>query len=213
MATSTTGLIVFAKPPRRAKRRLAAELGRPVATRIAAELLRDTLARGRASDLAPRYLYWGGSLEAPMPEAAGYRIARQSGADLGARMHRAFEAVWSECDKALLIGTDCPDLDAAKIARAAAALDTHDASLVPATDGGYVAIGLTRRARPHLTTFFDGIAWGGPQVLDSTRKRFAASGLAPAEFAPLDDLDGAADLARLAPRHPRLAALSRGANS
>src|SRR5699024_9221238 len=135
MVASMPALIVFAKPPQRSKSRLAAKLGRAAATRIAGELLRDTLARGMARDAAPRYLYWGGAPQDPTPEAAGYRIARQSGANLGTRMRRAFEAVWNDCDRALLIGTDCPDLDAAKIDRAAAALGTHDAALIPATDG------------------------------------------------------------------------------
>jgi len=61
--------------------------------------------------------------------------------------------------------------------------------LVPAEDGGYVLLGL-RAPQPAL---FEGVAWGGPQVLAATRQRIAAAGLRHVELPALPDLDTPAD--------------------
>jgi glycosyltransferase A (GT-A) superfamily protein (DUF2064 family) len=52
----------------------------------------------------------------------------------------------------LIVGTDCPVLTPAHLQQAADALQTHDAVLIPAEDGGYVLIGLRRRCPPCLPT-------------------------------------------------------------
>lgn len=208
-----TALLVFARAPEDAKRRLAAQIGRAAATRVAAALLEDALARAAASGLAPLYLYWDGPAADPRLErarASGYRVAIQEGNDLGARMRSAFERVLAGCGRALLIGTDCPDLDAERLVEAGERLRRADALLVPATDGGYVAIGLARPALPHLGTLFTGLDWGTDKVAADTRERIARAGLAARELAPLEDLDDADDLARLVPRHPFLAATLQG---
>ncbi len=208
-----TALVVFAKTSETSKRRLAAILGRAAATRVAAALLDDALARGAASGLAPQYLYWDGSAAEPRLDKAramNYRIAAQEGRDLGARMHAAFAQVLAECERALLIGTDCPDLDAERLAEAGERLHSADAVLVPASDGGYVAIGLGRTALPHLETLFINIAWGEDKVVAETRRRIVRAGLKSSELAPLADLDDAADLACLAERHLFLTAALQG---
>jgi rSAM/selenodomain-associated transferase 1 len=205
-----TALIVFAKAPENSKRRLADEIGCADATHTATLLLYDALVRGRAAALAPRYLYWDGSpTHSSLSDAValGYATVPQVGGDLGERMANAFAEVLDANEQALLIGTDCPDLDADVLNRAAAALTAHDAVLVPACDGGYVLIGLSRRVLPHLRKLFDGIAWGGGDVTEVTRKRLGVCGLRFAELPSLEDLDRYADLDRLARRHPFLAAI------
>ncbi|MGH8273903.1 MAG: TIGR04282 family arsenosugar biosynthesis glycosyltransferase [Gammaproteobacteria bacterium] len=204
----SAALILFAKPPALAKRRLAADLGRPIATRIAAALLDDALARGTASTLEQRYFYWAGALMDAEPMRAkhlGYRLVKQTGASLGARMQQAFTEVLEDNDAALLIGTDCPDLDAGRIAHAARLLGANDAVLIPAYDGGYVAIGLTQRAAPVLTTVFNDIVWGDRDVAERTRANLRRANLTAEELAPLADLDDSRDLARAATQHRFLA--------
>ncbi|MGH8427889.1 MAG: TIGR04282 family arsenosugar biosynthesis glycosyltransferase [Gammaproteobacteria bacterium] len=209
-----TALIVFSKAPEIAKHRLADEIGRAEATHTASLLLDDALVRGRAAALAPRYLYWDGPPTHPsLSEAValGYTSVPQAGGDLGERMANALSEVLNANAnananaKALLIGTDCPDLDADALNRAAAALTAHDAVLAPARDGGYVLVGLNRHALPHLHELFVGIAWGAAEVADITRRRMTACGLKFSELPPLEDLDRYADLDRLARRHPFLA--------
>src|SRR5699024_233637 len=132
------------------------------------------------SPLHPRYVYWSGSLAdagALRAKKAGYRLLTQTGADLGARMHHAFAETLAAHDKALLIGTDCPALDAPRLTHAATLLDANDAVLVPAHDGGNGAIGLARPALPVLSTLFRGIAWGSATVAGNTRTRLRRAGL------------------------------------
>ncbi len=70
------------------------------------------------------------------------------------------------------------------------ALDGADAALIPAHDGGYVAIGL---ARPQ--DVFTGVPWSTPEVAAVTRTRLAAAGARWRELPALRDIDDAADLA------------------
>jgi rSAM/selenodomain-associated transferase 1 len=110
--------------------------------------------------------------------------------DLGARMLAAIVAD----QRTLVVGTDCPALDVARLQQAAAALATHDAVLIPAEDGGYVLIGL---ARPEPAVFA-GVEWGSAAVAAQTLARMRATGLSLCEFRPLWDVDRSEDLARLA---------------
>ena len=119
----------------------------------------------------------------------GVALATQVGNDLGERMHNAFVAAAAPL---VLIGTDCPQLSSGDLTAAAAALASHDVVLQPATDGGYVLIGLARPQPP----LFESIDWGGPQVLQQTRSRIDALGLRCALRPPLPDLDTPADLQR-----------------
>ena len=76
---------------------------------------------------------------------------------------------------------------------AALALDGHDAVFVPALDGGYALVGLSRPA-PGL---FAGMTWSTAQVMSETRERARAAGLRWAELPPVADIDVAADLVHL----------------
>jgi len=114
----------------------------------------------------------------------------QGEGDLGARMARAAQRVLAAGDAVVLIGTDCPALDAGVLRQAAAALRSSDAVMVPSADGGYALLGL-RRFHPSL---FEGIVWSTPSVAAVTRARLAALGWATQLLAPLHDIDEAADL-------------------
>jgi uncharacterized protein len=86
----------------------------------------------------------------------------------------------------VMIGTDCPALAPSHLAAAREALaGGADAVLVPAIDGGYALLGLARADR----ALFEGVAWGGPDVLSATRQRLARLGLAARELPPLRDVD------------------------
>lgn len=207
-----TALVVLAKAPETAKARLAAAIGRAAATRVAAALLDDALARGETGAFAPRFLDWDGPADHPVPVRAGrgdWTCRSQAAGNLGRRMERALAAALEHAPRALLMGTDCPDLGGPALASAARHLDSADLVLVPAVDGGYALIGAGRGARPHLHDLFAGMAWGGSGVAAATRERARRGGFVVAETETLRDLDDAADLAALAGRHPFLAAAQR----
>lgn len=121
----------------------------------------------------------------------GATLRGQAPGDLGARMRAAVEDALARGAVPILVGSDCPGLDAGYLARASDALESHDAVLGPAEDGGYVLVGL---ARP--LPLFDGIAWSTPSVLAQTRAALASAGARWRELPVLWDVDTAEDLAR-----------------
>ena len=188
-------IAIFARAPvaGEAKTRLIPMLGADGAAALQRRLIERTLTTACAVPAAQVTLWVAGGSEHPfiteVSARFGVALAAQVGNDLGARMQHAFEAAGAPL---ALIGTDCPQLGPADLAAAAAALAANDVVIQPATDGGYVLIGLAR-PQPAL---FESIDWGGPQVLRQTQARIATIGLRCALRPTLDDLDTPADLQR-----------------
>ncbi len=64
----------------------------------------------------------------------GWRCLQgQQGGDLGERMYNALADGLDRFERVVLVGSDCPGIDADYLARAAAALDRADVVLGPAT--------------------------------------------------------------------------------
>ncbi len=194
-------LLVFAKEPvpGDVKTRLASTLGAERAASVHRELCERTLATAtaaRATGIVGRVELWCAP-DAQHPAFLEWRdryeveLATQSGEDLGARMRHALDSSLGEGQSALLIGTDCPTLDANCLAEAAATLADHDAVLVPAEDGGYVLVGL---ARP--IDVFSGVAWGTAGVMAATRRNLVSARAGWRELPALWDVDLPRDLAR-----------------
>lgn len=119
--------------------------------------------------------------------------SEQGEGDLGARMGRAAQRVTAGGEAILLIGTDCPGLDSSVMKNAAAALQDHDACLVPAADGGYVLLGLKRFS----PTLFDNMPWSTEVVAEETRQRLSRLGWRLSSLARLHDIDEPQDLTSL----------------
>lgn len=200
----STALIVFAKAPvaGQAKTRLIPALGAEGAARLAERMLNHTL--HQALGLGAEYLELCVSPTVAHPaferalgaESAGrvqVHLTLQGDGDLGERMHRALSRALAAHASALLMGTDAPSLDTAILAQANRALQTHPAVFVPALDGGYALVGLTRPA-PEL---FERMVWSTPQVMHTTRERARSIGLPWAELSPVADIDEPADLTQL----------------
>lgn len=108
-------------------------------------------------------------------------IEPQSDGTLGDRLVAAFaHLLQGPGDRAVIIGSDSPDIPLPFLKRAFQALKHRDVVLGPAVDGGYYLIGL-RSPAPRL---FDGIHWGSPTVFDETldaveRERMSLSVLPP----------------------------------
>lgn len=173
MSLSVLGL--FAKKPiaGQVKTRLATATSPAFAAQVADAFLRDTLERlvGVAADRIVAF--------APDDEAAyfaslvgdRYRLRPQGDGDLGQRMARFFSAQFAGgAGRVVLVGTDSPTLPLDFIEQAFQELERADLVLGPATDGGYYLIGAARRLPP----IFDGISWGGPQVLAQTVARLTS---------------------------------------
>ncbi len=192
-------LLVFAKAPQagRVKTRLIPALGADGAARLARWLLDHTLTEARAAGLGPVELctdpdphHPAWAAFSPLPDLT---LSPQGGGDLGARMARAARRGLESEAAVILLGTDCPALTRDRLCRIAAGLRRSAAVLVPALDGGYVALGLTR-FHPSL---FQDIVWGGADVAETTCRRLQRLGLPFRRLAPLPDIDRPADLRHL----------------
>jgi rSAM/selenodomain-associated transferase 1 len=191
------------------KTRLVPLLGENGAARLHARLVERTLETALAAGFDPVDLYCSPRTNdiffKSNQERFGVRLRSQGVGDVGDRMYRAFKRALRRHPYVVLIGSDCPALRPADLRAAARALrEGADAVLAPAEDGGYPLIGLRRVSR----RLFDGIAWGGPQVLAQTRRRLKALGWRWKELRTLWDVDRPEDVARL--RRSRLLATRNG---
>jgi len=119
------------------------------------------------------------------------RYAPQSSGDLGERMHaRLSDALRRGARRAVLVGTDCPGIDAALLAGAFDALVRSDVVFGPASDGGYYLVG----AKRPLAFLFTQMTWSTERVLHETLFRARRAGIALETVAALDDVDRPEDL-------------------
>ena len=190
-----TRIVIFAKAPvpGRVKTRLIPVLGAEGAAAVAARLLERTVAAAKATGLRvelcgdpdPRSWYSGPAVT----------LHPQGDGDLGERLAQAAERVIAGGERALLMGSDCPDLDSARLAEAEAALARYDAVIHPTLDGGYALLGLRRYDR----SIFTGIDWSTDRVARQTLERLAALGWSVSVGERLRDIDEPADLEALEP--------------
>jgi rSAM/selenodomain-associated transferase 1 len=199
---SDRALVVFVKHPRpgAVKTRLAASIGPEAAAELYRALAEHVLeATAPTAGEYERLVFFepAEALEEMRAWLPGVRLLAQCGGDLGARMADAFARAFARgASRVALVGTDAPDVARETAALALAALEAADVVLGPAEDGGYVLVAL-RAPQPQL---FSGIEWSTPRVLEETRARAAAAGLAVRELAPVADLDTLDDLRRAWPR-------------
>ena len=194
-------LQIFAKAPvpGQVKTRLAQAIGEREAAAVYARFVEATLATAvaaRAAGIVDRIELWCAP-DADAPEFAAWRdrhrvvLRTQDGEDLGAKMRCALESALARRACAILIGTDCPVLDAGYLAQAVDALRSHDAVFGPVEDGGYVLVGLARSV-----DVFTGVPWSTAATMSGTRERMRSAGVTWHELPMLWDVDEPADLVR-----------------
>ena len=199
MIQSTTEcLIIFTRYPEpgKTKTRLIPLLGAEGAATLQRQMTEHKLAE--VNQLQAFYplsvqVHFVGGNEQLMQEWLGLNwvYRRQSEGDIGDRMASAFQASFAAGMTAVvLIGSDCPELNAPLMVEAFQLLRQHDLVLGPALDGGYYLIGL-RRLIPEL---FTGIPWSTAEVLQQTITIAKRLGLAVAKLPLLSDVDRPEDL-------------------
>lgn len=193
-----TRILIFCKAPvpGRVNSRLVPLLGEHGAARLHMEMARRIVRRCVASQLAPVQLWCHPDASHPFfgELLAAESLYVQTGSGLGERMALAFSRTLASADvsHAVLIGTDCPGIDATYLDTAMAKLESHDAVLGPAEDGGYGLIGLNHPD----AELFAGISWGGDCVCADTCRRLNRRRANWALLAPVWDVDRPEDLAR-----------------
>lgn len=119
-------------------------------------------------------------------------LSDQLGDELGERMAFSLSSALQTYEKVIIIGTDCPNLDETYIQQAIDALDTVDAVIGPAEDGGYVLLGLRKFSLDLFTDF----VWGSDTVLSQTRKVLNELAWTSKELGIMHDVDRPEDLHR-----------------
>ena len=195
-------LLVFVRHPQDSavKTRLARKIGPDEAAEVYRCLVADTLAMAQQTGFTPWVFFDPEADERAMVEWLGPGLAYepQRGRDLGERMCAAFQSAFQECSRAVLIGSDLPDLPSSFVTEAFQSLEGYDAVLGPALDGGYYLIGF---ASEGLTpACFQGIPWGSASVVERTRQLLVDAGKSFHLLRPWGDIDEYEDLASLLDR-------------
>ena len=189
------GVLVFARTPvpGRVKTRLIPAIGAERAANLHRAMLWRTVATAAEAAIGPVGLWCSPAVEHPfieeMQREFDLDVQLQEGADLGERMHRALR---TRASGAVLVGSDCPFLEAQDLQMAAGILgEGDDAVIGPAEDGGYYLIGV----RDSDMAVFSGIPWGSDKVLAATRQKFRGLGWRWREITTRQDVDRPEDLA------------------
>lgn len=186
-------LLIFVKHPvpGKVKTRLGATIGHENAVLVYQDLLSYTC-RQVKNLLADKQVWYGNEIpDQDLWSQAGYERLMQTGEDLGARMALAFaEGFAAGYEKILIIGSDCAALTTEHLEQAYAALDTHDAVIGPARDGGYYLLGL----KALLPALFENKTWSTASVRPDTLADFAAANKSVHQLEMLSDIDTEADL-------------------
>jgi len=186
-------IVILAKAPQPGycKTRLIPRLGSQGAAQLQAALLRRTVATAlRTGDDV--VVYTTPSCKHPAflrLRRQGVRTRAQHGASLGARMRNAVRHGLKTHRRVLVLGTDCPQLQVGMLQQA---LTGELPTLIPATDGGYVALALSQPS-PLL---FQGVRWGSWKVMAQTRIQLRRTRNRWHELAAVPDLDTPQDWQR-----------------
>lgn len=198
-----TRILVFAKAPvpGRVKTRLIPALGADGAAALAAKMLEFAVVEALATGL-PVELCGEPDSEQWHEARPGLALTAQGEGDLGERLARAAARVVNE-EPVLLIGSDCPELDRARLRAAAGVLEGEDSVIHPANDGGYALLGLTR----FDLSIFEGIDWSTAAVAAQTMTRIEALGWSLHIGETLRDIDEPEDLIHAASYRRRPASI------
>jgi rSAM/selenodomain-associated transferase 2/rSAM/selenodomain-associated transferase 1 len=180
----------------KAKTRLIPALGPERAAKLHQCLVQHTL--GTVREIAARrsvqidVQFAGGSAE-EMRRLFGddLNYSPQAGASLGDRMSSAVSAAFADgCRRVVVIGTDCPQLQAIDLEYAFDSLVHTDITIGPAVDGGYYLIGL----RESLPAVFENINWSTDTVLQETLEKIRECRKTNSLLPALSDVDYPEDL-------------------
>ena len=186
------GLIIFVKNAvaGKVKTRLAATIGNEAALKVYHNLLHHTRTTALKAS-STNYLFYDQAIEAQDDWSTAHFNKRvQATGDLGDRMNDAFLQVLKQEDKAVIIGSDCPEISESIINEAFDKLTLADVVIGPTHDGGYYLLGMKTLHR----SLFDNMEWSTESVYSQTILRIKEKGLLYAVLPQLSDMDNIDDL-------------------
>jgi rSAM/selenodomain-associated transferase 1 len=197
-------VLFFVKFPVRGKvkTRLAGELGENAVVELYRNFVLDTLSALRKLNIPFRICFNPESAGDKFKEWLGekYIYSAQEGSNLGERMKNALARIFEEnYSRAILIGSDSPDLPADFLIEALQSLESHDAVIGPSSDGGYYLIGFSKAH--FLPETFEGILWSTGNVFQQTIGFLKRNSVNVHILPQWSDIDTPADLRELIERN------------
>jgi len=193
-------IIVFAKAPiiGNVKTRLAIDLDESLVVNLYKNFVLDILQKIKSIKIQYKIFYDPPDTEHLMTGwlGADNKFILQQGSDLGERMKNAFTAMFEDSfTRAVIIGTDFPDLPVKYILEAFAGLEKSNAVIGPTFDGGYYLIGFNNAS--FLSHAFDNMPWGSNMVFKNTMALFNKINLSVHVLPRWRDVDTYHDLKNL----------------
>lgn len=193
-------LILFAKypVPGKVKTRLAKCIGHDFSCRLYHCLLTDTINKLLSSSLWTTVIYvdppeMADSFCVLFESCSNVKCLPQNGVDLGIRMFNAlYEQSLLGADQIICAGSDIPELSNEILESSFKSLDSSQAVLGRAMDGGYYLIGFRKEALDSF--FFIDIPWSSESVFSKTMGLMRINKVTCAVLPELRDLDEADDL-------------------
>ena len=187
----TPTILIFLKAPvpGQAKTRLAAGVGDDAAMEIYQKLVHHQMAA--LPEDWPVEVHFAPAEEEPLMrawvgESSNRAFFPQVDGGLGARLVHATKAAFERgAEGVVLLGGDCPEVNATILTRAAEMISARTVVLGPAFDGGYYLLGV---GAPHVALLAHD-EWGGSTVAATTRRLAKGQGLAVRELPRLRDVD------------------------
>ena len=200
-------LIVFLKYPEpgKVKTRLAKDIGNEKACVIYKQLAEDVMKNVFAKNPAAYDIHifftpankeneiiaWLNPILATHQET-NIHCSPQKGDSLGKRMSNAFKQTLErvDCKRCIIIGTDCPEIDATLIEDTFEVLQKKDIVIGPCKDGGYYLLCLSK----YVSDLFEDITWSTKRVFEQTMKKVQNNNLSYGILKTLADIDTPEDL-------------------
>lgn len=192
---NSRAILVFAKAPvlGTVKTRMQSVLSAQDALSLHSDLVEYLLEKLLKANIAKVELW----LSEPSPGCfsdVGVNWYTQLGSSLGQRLNHALSSALERYQSVVIVGGDCPFIDADYLEKAFKAMDEgYQSVLGPADDGGYVLIG----SRQSDARLFEKIDWGSGRVLVQTREQLKAMQWCWQELDGLSDIDRPEDLSLL----------------
>lgn len=168
------------------KTRIAAKAGHQKALEIYQDLVTHTF-QVCNSISSSKFIYYSDFI--PIDSKSSqyeYQLETQAGFDLGSKMQNAFQNLFDKgFEKVILIGTDCGELESRHIEEAFGFLESNEAVIGPARDGGYYLVGMRRQ----IPGFFEGIPWSTSKVLLLTLEKLEKQTVSYGLLELLSDVD------------------------
>lgn len=188
--------------PGRVKTRLADVIGTKAALGLYRCFIKDLLITVKNVRADIRFCYTPADALKKFKNLLGnnYYYFPQPDDTLGQRMLESFKDAFSgNYKKAVVIGSDSPDLGSEMINNAFDLLNDNQAVIGPAADGGYYLLGFNRK--DFLPDIFKNIDWSTDKVFPDTMKIFKKNGYIVSKLPRWHDIDTFNDLKELYKRN------------